>query len=128
MLAKPARPAGGVNSYKNKHLKHTIMKNWLLILIAGLHLFSFSACSQNTSDHTADLVANAMSNNMKRTGWNPDAGVIPSLTVGAKVIVSSGEETAAKFIDEKKETHWQSGSPFPQNFLLRNDQNILLKY
>ena len=104
------------------------MKNWLLFLVAGLHLFSFSACSQNTSDHSVELVGNALSADMKRTGWNPDAGVVPSLTVGAKISVSSGEGTAEKLLDEKKETHWQSGPPFPQNFLLRADQNILLKY
>ena len=102
------------------------MKNWLLALVVILPLFT--ACSQSTADQTAMTSTTPLTPTMKHLGWNPDAGVIPSLTVGSKTAVSSGETTALKLIDEKKETHWQSGSPYPQNFLMREDQNILLNY
>src|ERR1051325_4693098 len=60
--------------------------------------------------------------------WDPYAGVVPSLTVGANVTTSSGGSTALA-IDGDKNTCWQSGNPnaaLPQGYLTRPDLNILL--
>lgn len=87
-----------------------------------LVIFPFlTACSQSES-------SNAQQVSTKNQKWNPNAGVIPSLTIGAKPITSSNPDQAFKLIDEKKESHWQSTAPFPTNFFNREDQNILLHF
>lgn len=101
------------------------MKNVTLFLFAFIQFFS--ACSQNETA-TAQIVSNnyGISERAIKQGWNPDAGVIPSLTVGGKTSASSNPGMSAKIIDEKKESHWQSGQPFPTNFISRPDQNFLI--
>jgi len=97
------------------------MKKTLLFLFALIH---FSACSQNETSNFSKV------NTEKKQSWNPDAGVIPSLTIGNKVRAKSSTNLKEAYIvlDEKKETHWQSEAPFPTNFINREDQNILLNH
>ena len=96
------------------------MKNILLFLFT---LIQFTACSQN---ETANFQKGTQLE--KKQDWDPDAGVIPSLTIGSKVTSSTNLKMAYKVLDEKKESHWQSEAPFPTNFINRKDQNILLNY
>ena len=65
------------------------------------------------------MVANA--------AWNPDAGVIPSLSDGATVIPSSGTD-AGNVIDGNELSLWQSDAPFPFSYVSRSDQNDLLNH
>ncbi len=96
------------------------MKNILLFLFV---LIQFSACSQSETSNFQKVT-----HKEKKQGWDPDAGVIPSLTIGSKVTSSTNLKMANKVLDEKKESHWQSEAPFPTNFINRKDQNILLNY
>ena len=96
------------------------MKNILLFLFVLIH---FSACSQNETSNFQKVTQTE-----KKQSWDPDAGVIPSLTIGSKVTSSTNLKMAHKVLDEKKETHWQSEAPFPTNFINRKDQNILLNH
>ena len=59
------------------------------------------------------------------SNWDPDAGVIESLTKDAKVIASSNLATAQKVLDGNAQTHWISDAPFPNGFLKRKDLNLL---
>ncbi|HFC00699.1 MAG TPA: hypothetical protein ENJ53_07830, partial [Phaeodactylibacter sp.] len=102
------------------------MKKTLLFLFTFLQIFS--ACSQNDATPASAISQTNISQKQKKQGWDADAGVIPSLTVGSTPSASSNPEMANKIIDEKKETHWQSGQPFPSNFFSRADQNILLHH
>ena len=101
------------------------MKNVLLFLFAFLQMFS--ACSQSDIA-AAQTVSNNKIIKKKKKGWDADAGVIPSLTIGGKTSASSNSEMSKMIIDEKKESHWQSGQPYPANFLSRPDQNILINH
>lgn len=56
--------------------------------------------------------------------WNPDAGVIPSYTLGATVITSSGT-SGQNAIDNDENTAWQGGQVLPAGYLSRPDNNIL---
>lgn len=96
------------------------MKNILLCLFV---LIQFSACSQSETSNFQKVTLKE-----KKQGWDPDAGVIPSLTIDSKVTSSTNLKMAYKILDEKKETHWQSEAPFPTNFINRKDQNILLNH
>ncbi len=96
------------------------MKTNLLFLFV---LFQFSACSQNETSNFQKVTPTE-----KKQGWDPDAGVIPSLAIGSKVTSSTNQKMAFKVLDDEKETHWQSGAPFPTNFINRKDQNILLDH
>lgn len=56
--------------------------------------------------------------------WNPFAGVITPYTATATVITSSsGSGTPGNVIDQNEQTHWQSGSSLPTNYIGRSDQN-----
>jgi len=59
---------------------------------------------------------------------NPHAGIIPSLTEGAEVSVSSITPGTyiESIIDGDEGTFWQSGGALPSGFLVRQDLNILL--
>ena len=94
------------------------MKKNLLFLFV---LFYITACSQQDP-----FLADQGSKLLAQSNWDADAGVIPSLTIGSKITSSSNPKMANKVLDEKKETHWQSGAPFPTNFISRKDQNILI--
>jgi len=96
------------------------MKNILLFLFVFIQ---FSACSQNETTNFKKVTQKE-----KKQGCNPDAGVIPSLTIGGKVTSSTNPKMAYKVLDEKKESHWQSAAPFPTDFINRKDQNILLNF
>lgn len=56
--------------------------------------------------------------------WNPNAGVIPSYTDGAKIAVSSGENGEA-VLDGNEQTSWYSDAPLPGGFLKRADINLI---
>lgn len=56
--------------------------------------------------------------------WNPYAGVITSFTWEAKVTTSSGGN-GKEVNDRNEKTFWQSGSPYPYDFINRPDLNIL---
>jgi hypothetical protein len=60
--------------------------------------------------------------------FDPHAGIIPSLTEGATVSVSSITPTSfsGNIIDGDIGTFWQSGGALPSGFLVRQDLNILL--
>ena len=102
------------------------MKNITLFLLAFLQLFS--ACSQDDAAVVQQVSQIQNITPTKKVGWDADAGVIPSLTVGATATASSNPEMAKIVLDEKIETHWQSGQPFPVNFYSRDDQNVLLNF
>jgi len=97
------------------------MKNITLLLLAVCSFFT--ACSQS---NTAD--APIFSDKKIKQGWDADAGVIPSLTIGAKTSASSKVNMASKIIDEKKESHWQCEPPYPHNFLTKSSQNFLFNF
>lgn len=57
--------------------------------------------------------------------WNPNAGLIPSLTKKARIIVSSGNN--ANFLtDNNPNTYWESESPLPTRYLRNKQLNLLL--
>ena len=60
--------------------------------------------------------------------FDPHAGIIPSLTEGASVSVSSISPTsfAGNILDGDVGTFWQSTGALPSGFLVRPDLNILL--
>ena len=60
--------------------------------------------------------------------FDPHAGIIPSLTAGASIFVSSNTPTssATNIIDGDVGTFWQSGGALPTGFMVREDLNILL--
>jgi len=58
--------------------------------------------------------------------WNPDAGLIPSLSAGAVASASSNNSAGAKVIDGNVQSAWQSGGTFPNLYIGRKDLNILL--
>lgn len=100
------------------------MKNVLLFLFVILQI---QAYSQNEVAHIRN-VSHQQFVKKKKKGWDADAGVIPSLTIGGTTSASTNAETSNKIIDEKKESHWQSGQPYPTNFMTRPDQNILINH
>jgi len=57
--------------------------------------------------------------------WDPDAGVVPSLTSGATLSATSGTSLSL-VLDGLDDTHWTSDSCFPQGFLTRADLNPAL--
>ena len=90
-------------------------------LLTGILLFSGFFQFRNKEQISIE----SPSNISNYVDWNPDAGVIPSLTKGAKVIASSNPSTAQNVLDGNAQTHWISDAPFPNGFLSRADLNIL---
>ncbi len=85
-------------------LRHTIPNILLYLFFSGILLL-------NTQNTTAQ--------------WNPDAGYVPSLTIGKSAIPSSGTD-AVNGIDGSTHNHWTSNPPLPQNYISRADQNGFL--
>lgn len=57
--------------------------------------------------------------------WNPDAGLIKSLSANATIEVSSGSNI--EFItDGDVQTYWESTSLLPANYITRSDLNLFL--
>lgn len=55
----------------------------------------------------------------------PNAGMIIPLSHNARVTVTSGKGVK-NITDDNTDTFWQSDAPFPDNYLTRNEQNLLL--
>lgn len=61
----------------------------------------------------AILATGAALKTFKTPTWNPDAGFIPSWTVGATVTATSNQTDAWKVLDGDLNTPWQSGGVVP---------------
>lgn len=70
--------------------------------------------------------AGAAWNSFRTPAWNPDAGYVPSWTVGASVTATSNQTDAEKVIDGDQNTAWLSEAPLPDGFISRPDLNIFL--
>ena len=59
--------------------------------------------------------------------WDPDAGVVPSLTKlpGVTVNSSSSYSSAHNIIDNSDSTHWTSSHCLPTGYFSRSDVNVL---
>ncbi len=57
--------------------------------------------------------------------WNADAGIVSPLNSKAKVEVTSGENVVA-ITDGDRDSYWESTSPLPEKYILRNDLNLFL--
>lgn len=77
------------------------------ILLFFLILFQFAELSNNDN-------------------WDKDAGLVSPFTQNASIKVSSNPDQKGQILDGKTATAWQSDAPFPQNFILRPDLNLML--
>ena len=57
--------------------------------------------------------------------WNPNAGLIESVTKTASIEVSSGDNKKA-IVDGDLQTFWESSSPLPSKYITKRKQNIFL--
>ncbi len=58
--------------------------------------------------------------------WNPDAGVIPSLTDRATPWGTSNPGALPNIVDGNTQTHWQTGACYPTGWLSRPDLDLAL--
>ena len=58
--------------------------------------------------------------------FNPNAGLVPSLTNHASIVASSNQADVSKILDGDISTAWQSGAPLPEGFIKNKHQNALL--
>ncbi len=58
--------------------------------------------------------------------WNPDAGVIPSLTDAATPFGTSNPDALPSIVDGNTATHWQTGACYPTGWLSRPDLDLAL--
>ncbi len=58
--------------------------------------------------------------------WNPDAGVIPSLTDGAAPFGTGNAAALPNILDGDVNTHWQSDACYPTGWLSRPDLDVAL--
>ena len=60
--------------------------------------------------------------------WDPDAGIVPSLTKlpGVTVTASSNQGSVHKVLDNSDSTQWMSSHCLPSGYFTRPDVNILL--
>ena len=58
--------------------------------------------------------------------FNPDAGLVQSLTENATVTASSNPSDISKITDGDLSTAWQSTAPLPDGFIKNKNQNLLL--
>ncbi len=57
--------------------------------------------------------------------WNPNAGLIESLSKTATIEVSSGDNKLA-IVDGDLQSYWESSSPLPNNYITNKNMNIFL--
>lgn len=63
---------------------------------------------------------------MRSLSFDPDAGLVPSLSQNATIIVSSNNAQSKLLADDNLSTAWQSDAPLPTGFVNKSSQNILL--
>ena len=58
--------------------------------------------------------------------WNPDAGLVPSLTQGATLSATSPGTNLNTVLDGNTDTSWQSGACLPTGYIARSELNQVL--
>ncbi len=58
--------------------------------------------------------------------WNPDAGLVTSLTQGAALSATSPGTNLNKVLDGNTDTSWQSGGCLPTGYIARSELNQIL--
>ena len=106
------------------------MKIFLFVIAICCVSLTYFKTQSNNADEASQLSilkGKASSGSTTQSvSWDPDAGVIPSLTKSAKVIASSNSQTMNKVLDGNAQTHWISDAPYPNGYIQRADLNILL--